>query len=654
MKKCPIIFFSILICLILYSCASIGNPSGGPKDEEPPRYVSSNPALGAVGVDAKRIEITFNEIVNVKDAFTKVAVSPTSRTVPRVSSMGHKVIVEFEDTMAENTTYTIDFGNAIEDNNESNKLQNFAFWFSTGEQLDTLQISGMVLAAKNLEPQQGVLVGVHRNPADTTFRRVRLERVAKTDDRGRFTIRNLSPGAYRVFALADVNNDFRWDNPAEDIAFLEMNITPYTEQTTATDTIYDLVHSCIDTIVQRQRTRFLPNDVLLSSFNIDYKSQYLVKNERVDSTRLSLIFNAKSDTLPELRLVDSDASIQDWYRLEHSRYNDTLTYWLKPDILLQDTIKVAAKYQRTDSAQNLVWGVDTLSFVTHRPKVKKEKKKKKNDTDTLSAPKIKFLDISFPSGGSVEYYDPLYLTFNQPIDSINQSAVKMEVQRDTLWQPVEHKISLIPVDTLSLLKYKIEYPWDFGTSYKLTVDSASIVGMYGLFNQPVTQEFKVKSEDEYSNYSFLISGLLPSVPAYVELLNSSDEPVRTAKVVDGVAEFLYIAPGSYYARLIEDYDGDGEYTTGDYDARRQPEFAYYYPKKINVKKNWEITQPWDILATAIDLQKPEAIKKNKPEADKNRRRQSSNEEEEEEEEYFDVDSNPFDPNSNRRNSSNRR
>lgn len=649
-KKAISIIFTLLICAMLYSCASIGNPSGGPRDEEPPRYARSNPPLGATNVNRQRIEIEFDELVNVKDAFTKVVVSPTSKTTPKVSSQGRRVIVQFEDTLQANTTYTIDFGNAIEDNNESNKINSYAFWFSTGEEIDTLQISGMVLAARNLEPQQGMLVGVHSNPEDSAFKKIRLERVAKTDDRGRFTIRNLKPGNYRVYALADVNNDYTWDNPAEDIAFIDMTVSPYSEQTTVTDTIYDVVNSRIDTIVNRVRTRFLPNDILLSSFNIDKKVQYLVKNERVDSTRLSLIFNAKSDTLPTLHLA-SLPDAENWYRLEHSRYNDTLTYWLRPNLVPQDTLLISATYQRADSAQNIVWGTDTIKFITKKIKEKKDKKKKSKN-DSVKAPEIRYLALSQPTS-MLEYYEPLRLNFDEPIEKINQSAIKLEVKEDTVWKPTATPVKLVSADSLSLLKYKIDYPWEFGGNYKLTVDSAAIVGMYGHFNKSIEHSFQVKKEEEYSNFSFIVEGLPAGMPAFVEILNASDNPVRIAPVADGVAEFLYLAPGTYYARLVEDINGNGEYDTGSYDDQRQPEFVYYYPKKINLKKNWEISQTWNILEVAIDLQKPDTLKKNKPESSKRGKKKNDNTQEEEEEDYFDVEANPFDPNSGRRNSGNR-
>ena len=171
----------LLSATLIASCASIGNPSGGPRDEDPPRFVRANPAQGSVNVDRKRIDIEFDELVNVKDAFQKVVVSPTSKSVPRVSSLGKKVTVQFNDSLLPNTTYTIDFANSIEDNNENNKLQGFTYSFSTGPTLDTLQISGMVLSADALEPQQGMLVGVYSNLADSAFSTLPFERVAKTD-----------------------------------------------------------------------------------------------------------------------------------------------------------------------------------------------------------------------------------------------------------------------------------------------------------------------------------------------------------------------------------------------------------------------------------------------------------------------------------------
>lgn len=212
--------------LLLWGCANIGNPSGGPRDEDPPIFLHADPPQGALNVSKTSMTLTFNEIVNVKDAFSKIVLSPAARP-PKVTSLGRRITIRF-DSLAPNTTYTIDFADAIEDNNEGNQLQNFAYTFSTGPTLDTLRIAGRVLGSRDLEPRPGILVGVQSNPADTAFQGIPLLRVAKADDRGRFVIRGLAPGAYRVFALDDRDNDFKYSSDEEEIAFYDVEVSPYT------------------------------------------------------------------------------------------------------------------------------------------------------------------------------------------------------------------------------------------------------------------------------------------------------------------------------------------------------------------------------------------------------------------------------------------
>lgn len=636
---------------LLASCASIGNPSGGPRDEDPPRFVRANPAPGSVNVDRDRITLYFDEIVNVKDAFSKVVISPPSAQVPRVSSQGHNVTVQFKDTLAKNTTYTIDFANSIEDNNESNKLQGFTYSFSTGPTIDTLQISGMVLSADALEPQQSMLVGVYSNLSDTAFSTLPFERLAKTDDRGRFSIRGLAPGEYRIFALNDLDNDYKRANPEETMAFYDFTLSPTSERITASDTIYNLLTGEVDTVVSRERTRFLPNDILLRSFESDYKSQFLQKYERVDSTRLSFIFNAPSDSLPQLDIVNKEG-YKDWAVLERSLHNDTLTYWLLPQSLIAtDSLLISARYLRTDSAQLLSAVTDTLRFFTARPKVAKKKtEKKKKDTEEEQVdsvpPKIPALKLSMVSSSTQEVYLPLVMEFETPLDRLDTTAFHLETMIDSIWVPVKKEWTLTPYDSVSIRKMKIEYPWEFATEYRLVVDTLAATGIYGRVTDPLEHKFKTKSDEDYCTMVFNITNFTDTIPAFAELVNASDAVVRRVKVENGVARFQYVDPGKYYARIYEDHNGDGLYTTGDYSQNRQPDYVYYYPKIINLKKNWEKTETWNVFDTAVDLMKPDNLKKNKPEADKrNRKRQSENgNEEEEEEEYFDPTRNPFDPN----------
>lgn len=636
---------SLLIVAILASCASIGNPSGGPRDEDPPRFVRANPAPNSVNVSRNRIDIEFDELVNVKDAFSKVVVSPPSKSTPRVSSLGRRVSVQFTDTLLPNTTYTIDFSNAIEDNNEANKLQGFSYTFSTGPEIDTLAISGMVLSADALEPQQGMLVGVYSNLSDTALTTLPFERLAKTDDRGRFTIAGLAPGEYRIFAVNDVDNDYHRANPEEAMAFYDMLLSPSAERVEATDTIFNLLTGAVDTVVTRQRTRFLPNDVLLRSFESGYKSQFLTKYERVDSTRLSFIFNAPSDTLPTLDIVDRPG-YKDWAVVERSAHNDTLTYWLLPPSLVAiDSLRIAATYLRTDTAQRLSAVTDTLRFYMPRQKGKKEEKKRKSEEADTLPPVIPSLGFRVTGSTAQEVYLPLFMEFDTPLTSLDTAAFHLETMVDSVWTPVPKEWRPVPADSLSPRKLKIEYPWDYATEYRLTVDTLAGTGIYGLVTAPLEHKFKTKSEDDYCALTFTITNFTDSVPAFMELVSTSDAPVKRVPVVNGTAKFQYLAPGKYYARIYEDFDGDGLYTTGDYALDRQPDYVYYYPKVINLKKNWEKSETWSVFDTAIDLMKPETLKKNKPENDKRSRSKSkTDDEEEDEDEIFDPTRNPFDPN----------
>ena len=632
--------------MLAAACANIGNPSGGARDEDPPLFVSANPPQGALNVDRTRMTLTFNELVNVKDAFTKVVVSPPSRQVPRVAAVGRRVTVTF-DSLQPNTTYTVDFADAIEDNNEANKLQGFAYTFSTGETIDSLRISGMVLDSRNLEPRQGILVGVHANLNDSTFVKTPLLRIAKTDDKGQFTIRGLKEGTYRVFALDDKDNDYKYENPEEDVAFYEVTVTPTSETVEASDTTYNPLTAEVDTVINRLRTRFLPNDILLRTFNSQIRPQYLSKYERIDTTKVFFKFNTRADSLPRLSVVNPEGESLGDAVLERRVQNDSLVYWLPERLVHSDSLRIAASYMRTDSTGGLSLTTDTLRFYYNRPKPKKAKKSDKEKKISVEdSIKALTLDVAF-SGSSQDVNMPVTLEFATPLASIDTSAFRLEMLVDSIWKPVKDGVRFHQRDSVSPRHFMMEYPWAYETKYRVVADTLAAMGIYGKPTRPLTHEFTTKKEEEYCSLSFNLTGLDPDIPTFVELLSTSDAVVRSEPVRDNSVTFRYLAPGKYYARIIEDYNGNGEYDTGNYDLQLQPDLAYYYPKVINIKKNWDKEEQWDVFAVAIDQMKPNAVKKNKPAQDK-RKRDNNDEYEEEEEEIFDPTANPFDPNSRNR------
>lgn len=633
--------FIIIAAAVMYSCANIGNPNGGPIDKTPPIFMRSNPAPNAINVKDRKIEIFFDEIVTLKDPSTKIIVSPAQTEMPRMSALGRKVTVELIDSLLPNTTYTIDFSNSIQDNNEGNAIDNFAFAFSTGSVIDSMRVSGYVLDSRTLEPMQSVVVGLQSNLADSAFHKEKLQRVALTNDRGQFTIRNVSPGSYHIFALKDLDRDYKFGNPTEDIAFLDSIVVPTIGSREAADTIYNDRNE-IDTIMRATRPAYFPNDILLSMFNEDRKSQYLANNLRVDSTRISLTFAAASDTLPSLSIVGRNDVPDQWYSLERSKANDTLTYWIRPPHLVSaDTLMVATTYLRTDTASNLSWGTDTLKFTFQRQKAKK--KKKNEETDSLE--QIRFMELHPLANGTQEVYAPLLLQTGTPIERYSREAFHLQrkLQNDTTFYPAEIKSIALRDSTLSRRDLMLKVDWEPGAAYTLAVDSLAMTDIYGLQTKPLKVDFNVRKMEEYGNIVFNIPAVRDS--AIVELLDGTDKVVLHTPVKSHRAELLNLLPGKYYARLFIDRNGNGKYDTGNYDLHLQPEETVYFPGAINLKKNWDVEQTWDIYATPIDKQKPEAIKKNKPERKKwDKVIPEKTEADEDEENGFSDFSNPNDPN----------
>lgn len=645
--------FVVAAALLLAACASIGRPEGGPRDMTPPVMVSSTPAPGSVNVSNGRIDIIFDENITLDDPMNKIVVSPPQKKQAQISSNGRRVRITLRDTLRDSTTYTVDLADAVRDLNEGNILDGLAIDFSTGPSIDTLMISGIVFEGRTLEPAQGMIVGVYSTPvADTALTTLPMDRITKTNALGRFTIRNLKPGSYRVFAINDLNHDFHWDR-SEDIAFLDRDISPSTMAVEVTDTFTDAAGN--DSLVTRPATRFLPDDILLTWFNENYKPLYLVKHERPDARRLTLEMSTHSDSLPQLTLLNTvraGARLDREAVLQSSPGLDSLTYWLRDTTLIgSDTLKIAARYLHTDTLDNITFTTDTLTFALRQPK-----KKKKRDEETDSVPKLEFVNIGISSRQPQDLNMPLLFETSTPTASIDSAGFRIEELVDSVWMPVAAKIPS-PPDSLQPMRLLTEMTWKPKTKYRVTIDSLAVTDIYGNHNRPFVQEVSTHAIEDYAALFFNI-GDLGSDSAIVELL-SSDKPVRLEPVRNGVATFEYVTPGAYYARLFIDRNHNGRWDTGSVADTVQPEDVFYFSKKLNLKKNWDVEQQWNIYETPVDLQKPEDIKKNKPprprwetEEEREKRKKGNNDDEEEEFDPFMND--PFAPQSPDRLSNNNR
>ena len=602
------LIFSAGVLLGWNSCANMAAPTGGPYDEAPPRLIRSNPQHGALNVNRKILEFEFDENIKIEKPMEKVIITPPQLAMPVIKSVGRKAVVKLEDDLLENITYTIDFTDAIVDNNEGNPLENFSLSFSTGDQLDTLAVSGKVLSAENLEPAQGMYVGMHTNLDDTAFVRTPFERISRTDSRGRFTVRGLAAGKYRIFALDDKNRDYKYDNPQEAIAFLDSIVVPSSMPAVRQDTVFkDSV--TIDTVKTVNYTRFLPDNIILRSFSSGFRRKYFQKHERNQREKLVVFFAAPTRE-PTFELLKPASDNENWYVLEKSKGNDTLSLWISDSLVLrQDTVILKMNYLKTDSLNRDLTQSDTLSFNFREPRQTRREKEKEGKEE------IRFLGVRHNMQSTHEIYSPVQLEFEQPVIGFDSSKVHFTREVDSVSSPVPFTMV---GDTLNPRKYTLRHKWEPGGKYRLTIDSASVHSVYGLWNNKVEQAFAVKALDQYGNLMFQLSGLPAGKPAYVELLDKSDKPFRKVRVKNNEALIFDINPGTVYARLFIDDNEDGEWTTGDYEKGRQPERVYYYPGAYEIRAYTDHEESWNVTELPLDKQKPLDITKNKPEEKKRR------------------------------------
>jgi len=598
----------------------MASPSGGDYDFDPPVVISSSPKQNELNVTNRRIEIVFDELVQVEKPSEKVIITPPQKNFPVIRAQNNKVVVEIKDTLIPNVTYTIDFTDAIADNNEKNPLENFALSFSTGDVIDTLSISGKVLTADNLEPISGMYVGIHSNMSDTAFTKTPFERISRTNEYGFFSIKGIAPGKYKVFALDDLNRDYKYDSPDEAIAFLDEVIIPTFEPSVRYDSVFNIKTFAFDSLKAVSYTRFLPDDVVLRSFKSPFKRQYLQKHERLTDDMLTIYFGAPTE-MPQIEALDVPVEMSEWTVLEKTAGNDTLKYWLtKPTMVAMDSIKLQVTYMMTDTLNQLQPRTDTLNFVNrNKPREpKKEEKKKKGKGKEEEEEQIIFLSVKTNITSEFDIYRDIDLEFDFPLADFEKE--KLHVQHysasDSIFKDINFELF---TDSLNPRKYKLKYNWQHGNEYQLAIDSAAFHAYNGLSNDKLESKFRIKAADKYGLLELFIENLPANMPAFVELLNKNDIPVRKESVINNIVVFEYLDPDTYYARIILDANNNGKWDPGEYAEGREPEQVYYWNRAYEIKEFWEMSEDWDITAIPLDKQKLQDITKNKPK-DENKRR----------------------------------
>ena len=628
MKMLCMAFLISHFSFFVSSCARMGQPDGGWYDDDPPRVLYSIPAEQATNVTAKKMNIYFDEFIKLADPSQNVIVSPPQLEMPEIKATGKRIVIELQDTLIPNTTYTIDFSDAITDNNEDNPLGNYTYTFSTGERIDTFEVSGHVLDASNLEPVKGISVGLYADLADSAFRTKPLLRIARTDGSGRFCIRGVAPGEYRVYALQDADANYMFSQKSEMIAFSHQTYSPSAGPDIRQDTIWrDSLH--IDNILQVPYTHFYPDDILMMAFQEVQTDRYLLKTERKEPDRIGIYFSYGNPQLPILRGLNFDADSA--FILESTPKQDTLTYWLRDTLLVnKDTLEFSMEYLMTDTLGQLVTQTDTLVLVAKTPYAKRLKakqkeieewqkaqdKKRKNEEpyDSIFPPKP--LAMKYEVTQAMDPNRSVFFESPTPLATLDTAAIHLYSKIDTLWYRAPFEFHRC--DSM-LRRYEMVVDWHPDTEYSLEIDSAAFTDIYGLASKSYKEGIKVKSLDEYATLQMQMSGI-DEKQVVAQLLDSNDNVLQESSMEsDGAAQFYYLLPGIYYMRAFVDRNGNGKWDTGNYDDNLQPEDVYYYPREIQAKEKFDMTLQWNLTERRRNLQKPDKITKQKPDKEKKRK-----------------------------------
>ena len=627
MKRFSLFLLALIgLTSLIAACANQGaGPDGGPYDETPPRIVGMTAPERLQNGKRTKFSLVFNELIKVDNPTEKIIVSPPQIETPEIKVSGRRITVELLDSMRPNTTYTVDFSDAITDNNEGNPLGQYTYIFSTGQTTDTMQMSGYVLNAEDLEPVKGILAGLYQQHNDSVFGKRAFDRVARTDVSGFFSIKGVAPDRdYRLYALQDADGDFHFTQPSEMLGFLHNDLRAGAFRDTRYDTLWvDSVR--YDSIRIIPYTHFTPDDLVVRAFKIDVNTRHYLKAQRDVPEWFTTFFTGPSRKRPTIQGLNFDASKA--FVVNASAGNDTLTYWLADTTLLrQDTLRFAYTYDNwDDSLAQMLPKTDTLELVPKMTFAKRaaneakelekwnkqrEKREKRGDF-SKSQPPMVALQLRADVSSSLVPNRNILIQFDQPLQHFDMKKLHLRLKKDSTYHDAPYALDTVPNN---ILAYRLRAEWRPGQEYQLVIDSAAMTSLYGRVNLATDNKFSIAKLEDFGTVFLSLSNAHEST--VVQLLGSDGKPVAQAPTKNGRAEFYYVQPGKYYLRCFFDRNGDGKWTTGSWSPRRDPEEVYYFPKEIEVRANWDLNESWDVTALRLDKQKPDALVKQRSDKQK--------------------------------------
>ena len=611
------ILLSFLVLIILVQCAKIGSPSGGPRDIAPPVLLKSKPLNKSTLFTGTQLEFTFDEFINSQGMSQELVISPPMEETPEIRMRGKTLVIEFLEDLRENTTYTLSFGETIKDLNEGNILRNFEFVFSTGEKLDSLGVLGMAVQAFNLElpeTEDPIFVMLYENLSDSAPLLEIPDYVGKITPQGAFLINNIRPGTYRLFALQDLNRNYKYDVPEEMIGFIDTTLLLYPGMFDykMTDTIPEPDSLLVDSLdidlqdslgLDMEDTLIVEvsDSVMLADlgkysvyvdiflFQEDNKPQYLSDYARDDRRKLSLYFNRELTQSVQMEPYNFDPA-GDWFLLEEHVMKDTLDYWLRDSLVYKtDSLHFLAEYPVTDSLQQIITYYDTLKFNYREPQKATGRRKRQEDKEEPEKEKIT-LSTGVSASQPQDIHRPISIEVQHPVFSTDQSRISLTMKEDTLKIPVPYSLEK---DSTRMRRYFMKVDWESEMRYFLDIYPGTFTDIYGLTHDTISINFMTRGIEWYGRILLNLSGV--DGPKIIQVIDKNDEIVRASRVIEnGLIEFPFLEPAGFTLKVVHDDNGNGKWDTGSYLEGIQPESVSFHPGTISIRSNFDLEINWNL------------------------------------------------------------
>ena len=568
-------------------CANIMTPEGGPKDTLPPVIVKLQPDNFATNFKEKKIYIEFNEFVQIKDQNKEMFTSPAMKKAPLLTTRGKGIVITIRDTLLENTTYAIDLGSAIRDNNEGNPLNAMRFVFSTGDKVDSIMCSGYTADSYKADSVSRTFLWFYIADSlpvtpdyDSTIFNRKPDVIARAQNNGIFIAQNLKPVKYRIYAIGDKNDNQLYEPGSDLVGILDKEYNPV-----------ELPEFAIWFDSLRMYPSAEPQLYFRMFTDKAFTNQRLVDAVRPDQKKAMLYFNADYPRIDSLVFdnIPSDKVLID----PQTKGRDTMALWFNvPAEELPDTIKGQIVYYRHDSLRQLsktreplklAWKlIETKEQQKERERIEKEKEKAANDKNKFT--------LNIGAGKEVNPERGFEISFGTPAVTFDTTAVKLlVVAEDKSTTPVEmHFVR----DTLNMCRWQVNAPWREKTNYRLYVPKRSITDVMGYQNDSTVVEFATYDPEKFATVTLNVTG--EAGKEYILLLTDSSNKTLQEKrgVTTGQYRFNFVAPGDVRLRVIEDSNGNGQWDAGDVLQRLQPERAEIYANDrgediFTTKMNWD-------------------------------------------------------------------